>query len=250
MIKDVVDIAIEAGKAILAIYNDPNSDFGIEIKTDDSPLTVADQASNKVIVEALKKQFPSIPILSEEEKHADFNERKDWRKFWCVDPLDGTKEFIKRNGEFTVNIALIEDGIPILGVIYVPVKDVLYYGSNEGAYKKENGVVHPIKVRVPNGKIVAVRSKSHPSEEEEVVLKAHNVTDEMSVGSSLKFCMVAEGKADIYYRHGPTMEWDTAAGQAIVIAAGGNVYQGSSTDQVFKYNKENLRNGSFLCIGK
>lgn len=249
MIERIKEIAITAGAEILKIYNDPTTDFGVEMKSDDSPLTIADQKSNDVIVKALSSEFPEIPILSEEEAHQDYETRKTWTKFWCVDPLDGTKEFIKKNGEFTVNIALIENGIPVLGVIHVPVKNVTYWGDEHGAFKSEEGNVKKITTRNRGEEVVAVRSKSHASEEEEVVLTKYGVTDSISVGSSLKFCMVAEGKADVYFRFGPTMEWDTAAGQAIVQAAGGKVFQGDREENVFSYNKENLRNGSFLCLG-
>jgi 3'(2'), 5'-bisphosphate nucleotidase len=164
--------------------------------------------------------------LSEEEKHVDFAERANWKKFWLVDPLDGTKEFIKRNGEFTVNIALIDKGYPVLGIIYAPVFDTIYVGDvlEKIAYKIDReGVQTELKVNYKSEKRIAVGSRSHSSQEEADLLKTYDVVDTISVGSSLKFCMVAEGKADIYYRHGPTMEWDTGAGQAIVEASGGTV---------------------------
>ncbi|MCB0497475.1 MAG: 3'(2'),5'-bisphosphate nucleotidase CysQ [Cyclobacteriaceae bacterium] len=245
----VLEIARKAGEKILEIYH--NSDLAnvVDYKADDSPLTLADKASNDVILEGLRQMNTPFPILSEESKHAPYEERKNWGTFWLVDPLDGTKEFINRNGEFTVNIALIENGTPVFGVIYVPVKDILYVGDENGAFKQEgSGEMKPIRVNNSTKGRIAVRSKSHASVEEEDVLKKYDVTDSISVGSSLKFCMVAEGKADVYYRHGPTMEWDTGAGQAIVLAAGGHVYQGISNNP-FTYNKENLLNGSFLCLG-
>lgn len=250
-IDKIKDIAIEAGNEILKIYHDETLSKEIESKADDSPLTLADKASNEVIVGSLKRNFPDIPILSEEEKHVDYADRSSWNKFWLVDPLDGTKEFIKRNGEFTVNIALIEDGFPVLGIIYAPVLDHLYVGykSNNLAYKiNEEGIQTKLKVNCKSGDRIAVGSRSHSSQEEADLLQTYDVKETISVGSSLKFCMVAEGKADIYYRHGPTMEWDTGAGQAIVEASGGTVDYMETTSR-FGYNKENLLNGSFLVKG-
>jgi 3'(2'), 5'-bisphosphate nucleotidase len=249
MIKDIIEIAKSAGDTILEIYKDADLSNIVDYKGDDSPLTLADNASNDVIVKALKIQFPDIPVMSEEMAQAPYETRKNWTKFFCVDPLDGTKEFIKKNGEFTVNIALIENDLPVLGVIYVPVTDVTYAGSSEGAIKIEGDKELKIEINNKASERIAVRSKSHAAVEEEVLLEKYNVTDTISVGSSLKFCMVAEGKADIYYRHGPTMEWDTAAGQAVVQAAGGKVYQGDKEDDLFTYNKKNLLNGSFLVLG-
>ena len=249
MLDTIIKIAIEAGNEIMKIYEDADLSNVVDYKADDSPLTLADQASNKVIVKMLEENFSDIHIMSEEMAQAPYEDRKDWTKFFCVDPLDGTKEFIKKNGEFTVNIALIENGKPVLGVIYVPVKKIVYAGDSNGAFKIEKGEKQAIQVNNYSSEVVAVRSKSHAAPEEEDLLSKYNVVDSMSVGSSLKFCMVAEGKADVYYRHGPTMEWDTAAGQAVVSAAGGKVYKGATTDEEFSYNKENLLNGSFLCLG-
>ena len=245
------NIAVKAGDEILRIYHDESLSQNIDYKSDDSPLTLADKASNDVIVKALKQHFPEIPILSEEEKHVEYEKRRHWKKFWLVDPLDGTKEFIKRNGEFTVNIALIEDGYPILGVIYAPVLDKLYVGDtiNKQAYMSEqNGTRYPLRVNSKESTRIAVGSRSHSSEEEVELLKKYDVVETISIGSSLKFCMVAEGQADIYYRHGPTMEWDTGAGQAMVEAAGG-IVDYMETKSRFAYNKENLLNGSFLVKG-
>jgi 3'(2'), 5'-bisphosphate nucleotidase len=249
MMNDLKNIAREAGEAILAVYNDPQQNSDIDFKADDSPLTKADLASNKVIVAGLQQLSQEYPILSEEEKHQAYEERKHWHTFWLVDPLDGTKEFINRNGEFTVNIALIKDRKPILSVIYVPVHDIMYWADEDKAWKESSS--EQVELRVNNSTVnrVAVRSKSHASPEEEAVLEHYGVVDSISVGSSLKFCMVAEGKADVYYRHGPTMEWDTAAGQAILQSAGGKVYFGAEEKEEFRYNKENLLNGSFLCLG-
>ena len=245
----LIDIVMEAGKAIMKIYNDPVNSDVVDYKADDSPLTLADKASHEVIESKLKTHYPSIPIISEESTdNIDYSIRKEFTQYWLVDPLDGTKEFINRNGEFTVNIALIEDKTPIAGFIYVPVKDIVYYGIKDKAYKVDGVKISELKVNHSTGDRIAVRSKSHPSPEEEVVLEKYHVIDSISVGSSLKFCMVAEGKADVYYRFGPTMEWDTAAGQAILMAAGGKVFKETGPEE-FMYNKENLLNGSFLGLG-
>lgn len=245
----VIKIAVKAGKAILDIYNNPELSSEVDIKSDKSPLTLADKASHEVIMRELQGNF-EYPIMSEESDPGDYVKRKGWETYWLVDPLDGTKEFIKRNGEFTVNIALIHNREPVFGVIYVPVRETLYFGASmDGAFKKVGDKLEKLEVNKRSDKRIAVRSKSHASDEEEEVLSRYNVVGTISKGSSLKFCMVAEGKADIYYRHGPTMEWDTAAGQAILLAAGGRMYHGQSAKDKFRYNKEELLNGSFLCLG-
>jgi 3'(2'), 5'-bisphosphate nucleotidase len=246
-IKRILAIAIEAGKAIMEIYNDPDRDFETTLKSDDSPLTAADRVSHDIIVDALQSYSNEIPIISEEGKSLPFSERSHWEYFWCVDPLDGTKEFIKRNGEFTVNIALIHIDKPVLGVIYVPAQEVLYYASESiGSWKRESGgKTMQLEVsRVENW--VSVGSRSHASEMEQQILAKYPVVSSISVGSSLKFCMVAEGVAQIYYRHGPTMEWDTAAGHAIVVYSGAKMVQPGG--EAFLYNKPSLLNGSFLCV--
>ena len=245
----IEQIAIEAGQAILEVYNNEKLFAQIDTKADDSPLTLADQRSHNVIMKRLKDLHPEIPIISEEGKHLPYEDRKDYELFWLVDPLDGTKEFIRRNGEFTVNIALIDGKYPIGGVIYVPVTNVLYSAFNGKAYKTENGITQQIEVSRSKENRIAVRSRSHASEEEESVLKSYHVSQDISRGSSLKFCAVAEGSADLYYRHGPTMEWDTAAGQAILEAAGGRIYRENMENERFYYNKENLLNPGFLCLG-
>ncbi len=264
MLNKIIAISIDAGKKIMEIYE--SADFGVEMKADNSPLTLADKASHEIIVKGLKKEFPDIPILSEEGKDIPFSERKDWQRFWLVDPLDGTKEFIKKNGEFTVNIALIENNKPVLGVIYAPAYDdrikdiestnnhsiiqsynhtefsgILYYGEiDKGAFKQYSNQ-EPIKINTitKDNNLTAVKSRSHSSEDEQKVLEKFGVTDSISVGSSLKFCMVAEGEAQIYYRHGPTNEWDVGAGHAIAEAAG-------ATIEGLQYNKEIILNSSFL----
>ena len=247
-IKKISKIVKKAGAKILDIYENEDFEKTIDFKSDNSPLTIADKASHTIIVSELEKLNLGIPILSEEGKEISFKRRKRWTYFWCVDPLDGTKEFIKKNGEFTVNIALIHKDKPILGIIYAPVLDICYYGDATGAYKEEKGAITELKSELKDSNRVAVKSKSHASEEEDKLLAQYDVKDTISVGSSLKFCMVAEGKAHIYYRHGPTMEWDTAAGHAILEASGGTLTKPEGIP--FLYNKEVLRNGSFLGIGK
>lgn len=301
--------ALKAGEEILGVYN--SDDFDVTEKDDKSPLTLADRKSHTVIETVLKEAFPDIPFLSEEGRAVAYEERSRWSRFWLVDPLDGTKEFIKRNGEFTVNVALIdhspveEAGRPLLGVIFVPVKDVLYFGSiDEGAYRldecgkrselfdrlNEHSTLEAAyedllesahKLPIPSteqhapGKrprtagtptetrlfrVVASRSHFSPEteafiEEAKKKLDADEELATVQAGSSLKFCLVAEGKADVYPRFGPTMEWDTGAGQAIVEAAGGIVVvaeqqgDGDNTSSALtplRYNKPDLRNPWFL----
>lgn len=247
---DIIEkIALDAGVKTLEVYNNEELFRNIELKADDSPLTLADKLSHNVIMAGLKENYPDIPIISEEGREMPYEERKKYTTFWLVDPLDGTKEFIRRNGEFTVNIALIENGFPIGGFIYVPVLDVMYSALNGKAWKTNRGEKMAIQVNNSTSGRVAVRSRSHASPEEEQVLNKYKVIKDISKGSSLKFCAVAEGTADLYYRHGPTMEWDTAAGQAIVEAAGGKIFRGNSEDERFYYNKEDLLNPGFLALG-
>lgn len=248
-LKLAIDTAVLAGAEILKIYE---TDFVVDQKEDHSPLTQADRSAHLKILSHLG-QTP-FPILSEEGKHLSFEERKKWNLFWLVDPLDGTKEFVKRNGEFTVNIALIEKGIPIIGVIYVPVTDTLYVGSEKGAFKYEKFTStksDPQKLPLPKGDrpYTIVGSRSHMSSETEIFFdekkKKYGNVNILAVGSSLKLCMVAEGKADAYPRYAPTMEWDTGAGHAIVLAAGFSVKKFESNENLC-YNKENLTNPWFL----
>lgn len=247
--KILIETVKKAGEKIIDIYE--NSDFDIEIKSDDSPLTKADKASNKIIESELETHFPEIPILSEEGKEIAFEERKDWKYFWLVDPLDGTKEFIKRNGEFTVNIALIENNKPVLGIIYVPVTNELYYGNViDGSYKVfSDGTKKGIKVRGKNkkDKLIVVQSRSHSGEEEKEYYSQFDIEKTISRGSSLKICMVAEGEADLYFRGGPTWEWDTAAGHAILLGAGGKFTNKDGSKLV--YNKEVIKNFGFIAKG-
>jgi 3'(2'), 5'-bisphosphate nucleotidase len=247
MKQELMAIAITAGEKIMDIYWHDDFHASIDFKADDSPLTKADQAAHHIINDGLVALWPDIPVLSEEGKGVDYAQRKGWTRFWLVDPLDGTKEFIKRNGQFTVNIALIDQGYPVLGIVYVPEQKALYWGDADGALKIVDGKEQAIHIKSSETKRIAVGSRSHSAQEEEDVMVKYKIEDTIAIGSSLKFCMVAEGIADLYYRHGPTMEWDTAAGQAVVEAAGGSVLFADGTR--FKYNKENLLNSSFYCLG-
>jgi len=246
-IEKVLTIAKQAGEAILKVYNDASGDLGVSYKEDQSPLTLADSAAHQVIAGQLAVLTPNIPLLSEEGKDIPYEDRKDWEYYWCVDPLDGTKEFIKRNGEFTVNIALIYRNTPVLGVIYVPVTDIMYYGAeNIGSWKitLDNNIqqLNPPK---NVAEWTAAGSRTHSSDEEAALLHKLGITKVISAGSSLKFCMIAEGSAQLYYRHGPTMEWDTAAGHAIAIYSGAFMTQPDG--EAFVYNKPSLLNGGFIC---
>lgn len=255
--------ALEAGRRIMEIYTDPAQDFGIERKADNSPLTLADKAAHASIVEML--ELTSIPVLSEEGAQIPFAERSQWDAFWLVDPLDGTKEFIKQNGEFTVNIALILGNRPHLGVIYVPARRELYFGEPLlGSYKVEDitewdddeklmqlvrrATKLPIE-RQDKDAYIIVASRSHLSPETEDFIRRaqleHERVETLNSGSSLKICLVAEGMADAYPRYAPTMEWDTAAGHAIAACAGCQVYQAGTTEPLV-YNKEDLHNPWFL----
>ncbi|WP_010529519.1 3'(2'),5'-bisphosphate nucleotidase CysQ [Lentibacillus jeotgali] len=260
----LLETSLKAGREILDIYV---QDFEVETKDDHSPLTIADELAHQAIMENLKSEYRQIPVLSEEGADVSFEERKDWDTFWLVDPLDGTKEFIKGNGEFTVNIALVEGQYPVIGAIYAPVSDTFYYGKKDlGAYKLEQASEKSISsehdlvnksIRLPeangSGTVKVVASRSHMSDDTQAFidrLKAdHNHVDVVSAGSSLKFCLVAEGQAVYYPRFAPTMEWDTGAGQAIVEAAGGKVLRHEDRER-FYYNRENLRNGWFVVEGR
>jgi 3'(2'), 5'-bisphosphate nucleotidase len=267
-----IQASIAAGNAINEVYH--SEDFGVKYKSDQSPLTLADQKSHDIIVNGLR-EF-DIPILSEEGKDTPYAQRKDWKRFWVVDPLDGTKEFIKRNGEFTVNIALVENSHPVLGTIFVPDRNTLYFAASDfGAYKLQDGSFGDLSgtrqdstenirtvldqivgqsIRLPakdpkRTSLTIVGSRSHKTDELEAYVeekrKAHGEVEFISAGSSLKICLVAEGGADVYPRLGPTMEWDTAAGQAIAENAGARVYQ-YNTSKSLIYNKEDLHNPWFI----
>ena len=250
MVQDIITISQTAGKAILEVYD---SDFSVEQKDDKSPLTLADKRSHEIIAGFLHARYP-YPVLSEEGKNIPFEERKDWECFWLVDPLDGTKEFIKRNGEFTVNIALIKRDRPVLGVIYQPVADLLYYAvQGEGSFKIEGGRGEKLPLSRKKDNLTVAGSRSHGSKAfddyVEVLRTKYGTCAFISAGSSLKFCLVAEGRADIYPRLAPTMEWDTAAGQMIVEEAGGLVLESKSRTPL-RYNKESLLNPHFVAFGK
>ena len=246
-------VARDAGTAILQVYGD--KDFGVQTKSDDSPLTRADLAAHNIIVEGLQKRAPGIPVLSEESDDISFAERSSWDQYFLVDPLDGTKEFINRNGEFTVNIALIQKGVPMRGVVFVPVKDVMYTGDqHEGtATVTRAGKTAPIQARkLDRRSLTIVASRRHGGEALEACLSVlrENFTriDTTNMGSSLKLCLVAEGEADLYPRLAPTSEWDTAAAQAVVEAAGGTVVDIELNE--LRYNtKNNILNPFFYVIG-
>ena len=241
----IIDIAERAGQAILEVYQQDNTAFNITGKADDSPLTAADLASHQLIVKALQQLTPDLPILSEEAADISWDIRQTWSRYWLVDPLDGTKEFIKRNGEFTVNIALIEAGEPVMGIIHAPVLKKTYYAAKgEGAYVKTEVGVTAAKVSKPGSVIRVVGSRSHPSPELAGYLEQFAQHDMVPVGSSLKFCLVAEGAADVYPRFGPTMQWDTGAGHIIALEAGATVSFDGISDKV--YQRENLRNPGFI----
>lgn len=238
------EAALVAGEAIMEIYN--SNDFGVEQKDNASPLTLADKAGHEVITRMLIST--GLPILSEEGKDIPFDERKNWEYYWLIDPLDGTKEFIKRNGEFTVNIALIHHGEPVLGVVYAPVLERLYWASRDnGAFLKVgNNPAESISVDKESPISSIVASRSHMSTETSDFISKFPDATMVSMGSSLKFLLVAEGKAHIYPRFAPTMEWDTAAAQAIVEIAGGTVLNYPELTPL-KYNREDMLNGWFLC---
>lgn len=253
-LQTAIAAAIDGGRAIMEVYA---TDFDVIIKEDESPLTIADKKANAIINTYLEKT--DVPIISEENKQAAYSERKDWKRCWIVDPLDGTKEFIKRNGEFTVNIALVDHGNPVLGVIYVPVTNTLYFTSEDGqaSYRyivqdtvidvediliKSEGI-NPVPQSEP---VKVVGSRSHLNEDTKAFISKMN--KEVSIvakGSSLKFCVIAEGGAHVYPRFAPTMEWDTAAGHAICAAVGLEVID-QETQQPLRYNKENLLNPHFV----
>jgi len=235
--------ALKAGEKILEVYH--SEEFGLELKEDHSPLTKADQAAHQTILSILDQT--GLPILSEEGAPVPYPIRKKWEYYWLVDPLDGTKEFVKRNGEFTVNIALIHLGKPIMGVVYAPVLDCLYWGNMEiGAWKQE-GDEAPLKLEKVNDPTIKtiVSSRSHMNAETEDFIAQYPGVAIISMGSSLKFMLIAENKAQLYPRFGPTMEWDTAAAHAVVNAMGGDVLT-MDKRLPLTYNKENLLNPDFL----
>ncbi|MCB1756844.1 MAG: 3'(2'),5'-bisphosphate nucleotidase CysQ [Gammaproteobacteria bacterium] len=245
-----LELAKRAGEKIVEVYE---TEFEVSIKSDNTPLTTADLEAHNIIVDGLRKLDLDVPVLSEESSGIPFSERNDWTTYWLVDPLDGTREFIKRNGEFTVNIGLIEEGAPIIGVVYAPVLGVAYYAaSGFGAWKQIDGE-EPVRIQVreaPKDRVTVARSRSPvtgPNMQQ--FLNRLGDHDEVAVGSALKSCLVAEGVADVYARLGPTSEWDTGAAQCIVTEAGGKV-----TDirmRELRYNtRESLINPHFFVFGR
>ena len=241
----IIELVREAGRAIMLHYGTP---AGAEEKADRSPITLADRAAHEILVDGLHRLDPSTPVISEEGTLAPMEERRTWRRFWLVDPLDGTKEFIKRRDEFTVNVALIEDGEPVLGVVLAPALDLLYWAvKGEGAWRQQGGAGVPAERIVsrtppPGTPLVVVESLSHPSPELEEYLATIPVASRVKAGSSLKFCWVADGRADLYPRLGPTMEWDVAAGDCIYRQSG----EAGERSSPLTYNKPDLRNASFV----
>ena len=245
---ELIATAKAAGDAIMQVYE--SEDFGVETKADNSPLTKADLASNKVILERLSKLTPDIPVLSEESKHLPYAERKDWTQFWLVDPLDGTKEFIKRNGEFTVNIALVENGVPVFGVVYAPALKLTYWAAAGLGAFRGNDVANSVRIEAKDydgGPLNLVASRSHAGAATETLVKELEQTTKVNLvssGSSLKLCLVADGQAHLYPRFGPTMEWDTAAAQCVAEQAGASVREPGGGP--LRYNKEDLLNPHFI----
>jgi 3'(2'), 5'-bisphosphate nucleotidase len=246
-IQDIVTIAKEAGNAIMQVYK---QDFEVEYKQDNSPLTLADKTANNIIENGLNQLSINFPVLSEEGKEIPYKNRKHWEYFWLVDPLDGTKEFVKKNDEFTVNIALIHKDTPVLGVVYAPALDICYWAKQgKGAFK--DGKKLPLKVKKQRETYKIVASRSHMSDETQTFIDAIDTSKEkklISIGSSLKICLVAEGEADIYPRLGPTMEWDTGAAHAIIQESGGSIKSYTNSQYLeFLYNKKNLLNCCFIA---
>ena len=242
-----IALAREAGEAIMRIYE---QDFAVQTKDDDSPLTAADLASHRILLAGLQALTPDIPVLSEEAADVPWETRRDWRRLWLVDPLDGTREFVKKNGEFTVNIALIEDGEPVLGVVQAPALDYLVHAERGiGAFLREvHGDVPLATTRPAAAPLRVAASRSHLDARTQGVLERLGEHDRLGLGSSLKFCRIAEGRVDFYPRFGPTSEWDTAAGQAVLEAAGGAVLQ-TSGDPLRYNGKESILNPDFLALG-
>ena len=245
--QQVGQITRRAGAAILKIY--ASDDFGVETKADDSPLTRADRAANEVIVAGLRDLKLQAPIVSEEGKDVPYAERQQYTRFWLVDPLDGTKEFIKRNGEFTVNVALIENGRPVLGAVYVPVTDELFYAAQgEGAWQEDQGQIRAASFTLQDANLRVVASRSHLNEATQTFMDTLNAPEIVSRGSSLKIIELARGAAHVYPRLAPTMEWDTAAAHAVLLEAGGRLVD-EGTGKELVYNKEVLRNPHFIAYG-
>ncbi|MAZ77371.1 MAG: 3'(2'),5'-bisphosphate nucleotidase [Legionellaceae bacterium] len=248
----VVRVARDAGKAVLDIYRSPEA-FEVIAKQDGSPLTQADLTAHQIIVEGLKRLMPALPVLSEESSVVPWDQRKAWDRYWLVDPLDGTKEFIHRSDEFTVNIALIEDHRPVMGVVYAPALDVMYYAEQgRGAYKVEQGKVTQIRANheVPT-RVRVVASRRHGNSDQlKKMLSRFEQYELINVGSSLKICLVAEGKADIYPRLGPTSEWDTAAAHCVLSEAGGVLLRENNLTEIQYNTTESLLNPNFIAMSE
>jgi len=244
LLSKVVELAREAGRSVMEVYSRP---FSVEYKEDSSPLTEADSASHRVIAAGLSAIAPGVPVISEEGESVPYAARREFERFWLVDPLDGTKEFIKRNGEFTVNIALIEDGAPVMGVVYAPAAGLMYYAEGDSTAFMEREGEAPVRIRsgFAGPGVRAVVSRSHPDARVEEFLKGYDVLERVEAGSSLKFCIVAEGRADLYPRFGETWEWDTAAGHAVAAGAGASVTLPDGSP--LRYNKEGLKNPGFIA---
>jgi 3'(2'), 5'-bisphosphate nucleotidase len=242
---ELKQLAVDAGKIILDIYD--NTDFNVEYKSDNSPLTIADQKSNDFIVKHIKQWFPEHAVLAEESKDNPDRLNNDW--CWVIDPLDGTKEFVKRNGEFTVNIGLAYKQKSVLGIIYIPVTDELYYAAvNYGSFYKKNDKILKLKVSDKTDNLILTKSRSHASEKYQDLIdkNQYRIKKVISTGSSLKGCLIAKGEADIYYRFNPTKEWDTCAMQCVVEQAGGIMKQMDNTELI--YNRKDIinRKGFFI----
>jgi 3'(2'), 5'-bisphosphate nucleotidase len=244
----IVALAREAATRILTVYD---SDFAVEHKDDRSPLTAADLAAHHCIVAGLERLAPDIPVLSEESaQDVPALVRRQWSRMWLVDPLDGTREFVKRNGEFTVNIALIDGGVPVLGVVQAPVTGVLWHGQRgRGAFRRDGDVDTAIRTRAPaSAPLRVAASRSHRDARTEAFMARMGEVEPIGIGSSLKFCRLAEGAMDVYPRFGPTSEWDTAAGQCVLEAAGGVVVDPKG--RALRYNqRDTILNGDFLALG-
>jgi 3'(2'), 5'-bisphosphate nucleotidase len=241
----VCRLAREAGRATMTYY-DGAQPADVREKADHSPVTLADEAAHAILLEGLQRLDPGTPVVSEEAEAAPFETRRGWRRFWLVDPLDGTKEFIKRRAEFTVNVALVEEGEPVFGVVLAPALDLLYWAvKGEGAWREDKGA--PAErvystAPAPGTPLTVVESLSHPSEALEAYLRTIPVARRVKAGSSLKFCWVADGRADVYPRLGPTMEWDVAAGDCVFRQSG----RAGERPSPLTYNKPDLRNASFI----
>jgi 3'(2'), 5'-bisphosphate nucleotidase len=255
MIQSIVNVVARAADEVLIEYH-KTVPSEIDWKSDHSPLTQADRRSHAVLFEGLLREYPQIPILSEEGGRIPHSERRDWDLFWCLDPVDGTKEFIRKTGQFTINVALIKKGVPVFGVVCAPAMNLWYFAESEGGAWRMRGSselsraerIESIQTQVTDSEPRIVASKDHCGPRVKKLLDAYPHATVKSIGSSLKFCMVADGSADVYYRDMPTCEWDTAAAQVIVECAGGNVY--TEQGQRLIYNKKNFVNPGLITCGK